>query len=327
MNSVIGLGNALLDIMTRIDSDSFLEKYSLKKGSMQLVDETFSKELLKATLMFEQQLTSGGSAANTIHGLARLGIRTGFVGKVGDDHYGEVFLEDMKNSGISPVLLKGSSDTGRVVALISPDSERTMATYLGAAVEQTSEDLTDEMFSNFSLLHIEGYLVQNQQLILDAVKLAKSKGLSVSLDCASFNVVEANRAFLLDLIKNYVDIVFANEEEAIALTGKQPAEAVDDIALLCPIAVVKIGKNGSLIASGKVKYQVPAVPAQVIDTTGAGDLYAAGFLYGWCRKLPLKTCAEIGSLVAAEVIQTIGAKIGPEKWDYIQSQVEARVKN
>jgi sugar/nucleoside kinase (ribokinase family) len=168
---------------------------------------------------------------------------------------------------------------------------------------------------------VEGYLVFNRELIEFTAKLAQECGLKVSLDLASFNVVEANIDFLRDLIKNYVDIVFANEDEAKALTGKLPEEALDEIATIAEIAVVKIGKNGSMIKSGNQKFTIPAIEASVIDTTGAGDLYAGGFLYGLSKGLTFEKCGNIGSLLAGKVIEQIGAKIPAEIWKSILSKV------
>ncbi len=196
MARVLGMGNALVDIMTNLEDDAILEQFNLPKGSMQLVDHEYSNMVNEGTNHLKKQIASGGSAANTIHGLARLGIDTGFIGKVGNDDFGRFFKTDMESIGINPLLLSGNSATGKAIALISPDSERTFATYLGAAVELSADDILVEHFVNYDFFHIEGYLVQNHALIERAVKVAKQNGLKITLDMASYNVVEENLDFL-----------------------------------------------------------------------------------------------------------------------------------
>ena len=196
MSKVLGMGNALVDIMTRLESDSLLEKFMLPKGSMQLVDREASDKVLSGTIGLNKQQSSGGSAANTIHGLANLGIETGFIGAVGEDEYGTFFHQDLINSSISPKLFKSKTESGRAIALVSPDSERTFATFLGAAIELSAEHLSLDVFDGYEYFHIEGYLVQNHDLIRKSIEFAKQKNLKVSLDLASFNVVEANLYFL-----------------------------------------------------------------------------------------------------------------------------------
>ena len=325
MAKVLGIGNALIDIMTRLDHDEHLELFKLPKGSMTLVDELLSEEVTKGTEHLEKTLASGGSASNTIHGLARLGVQTAFMGKVGKDQFGDFFNEDLVKNGIDPKLFFSEKQSGRAIALVSPDSERTFATYLGAAIDLSAEDLKPEHFEGYDYFHIEGYLVQNHGLIETAVRLAKENNLQVALDLASYNVVEANLDFLRLLVRQYVDIVFANEEEARAFTGKEPGEAVHELAELCGIAVVKTGKNGSIIKKGKDIYNIKAVEATCLDTTGAGDLYASGFLYGLAHKLPLEKCGQIGSLLGGHVIEVIGAKLNRQRWEEVLEEVE-RIK-
>lgn len=321
MDKVLGIGNALVDIMTKLPDDSTLDKFSLRKGSMQLSEKDFADKINNETANFDKSQSSGGSAANTIHGLANLGAATGYIGKVGKDEFGEFFSNDMKAHGIEPFMLKSATDTGMAVALISPDSERTFATYLGAAVELSDSDLNSNQFKGYKYLHIEGYLALNHDLMLKAAELAKENNLKISIDMASFNVVEDNLEFLKDYVKNYVDIVFANEEEAKAFTGKEPEEALNIIAEQCDIAVVKIGSKGSMVKSDGKTYQVEPFKANSIDTTGAGDLYASGFLYGLSNNLPLEKCGSIGSLCASKVIQVIGSKMSNETWAEIKKSI------
>lgn len=321
MIKVLGMGNALVDIMTRLDNDIILDELSFPKGSMQLVNKNKSDEILQSTQHLKKIKASGGSAANTIHGLASLGIETGFIGKTGKDSLGNFFQQDLITNKIEPKLFTGKNESGRAIALVSPDSERTFATYLGAAVELDANDLHEDLFNNYHYFHIEGYLVQNHELLEKALKLAKNKKLIVSIDLASFNVVEDNLEFLKTMVKKYVDIVFANEEEAKSFTRQEPMEALNIIAQVCDIAVVKIGKNGSLIKKNNQFAKVGIINANPIDTTGAGDLYAAGFLFGHIKKLSLEKCGEIGSLLSGKVIEEMGAKINPKIWLLIQNEI------
>ncbi len=318
MDRVLGIGNALVDIMTRLKDETLLEAYQLPKGSMQLVDQAFSQKLTRATEDLDKQRASGGSAANTIHGLARLAVETGFIGKVGDDELGRFFSQDMKQAGIDPKLFHSQTDSGRAIALMSPDSERTFATFLGAAVELTGSELTPQLFTGYKYLHLEGYLIQNHELMKRAFELARENGMLVSLDLASFNVVEANLDFLSTFVKDYVDILFANEEEAKAFTGKEPEEALDELAGLCRIAIVKVGKEGSYIKRGAEKHYIRPISAQPVDTTGAGDAFAAGFLYGLVNNYGLDYCGYVGSVLAGKVIEGVGAKMDQSQWQEIK---------
>lgn len=321
MAKVLGIGNALVDIMTILKDDETLKQFNLPKGSMQLVDVEFSNKVNKGTDHLEKTIASGGSAANTIHGLARMGIKTGFIGKVGKDEFGTYFSDDMLKSGIQPLLQLSETASGKAMALISPDSERTFATYLGAAVELSADDLTDELYRGYDYFHIEGYLVQNHALIEQAVKLAKKNGLKVSLDMASYNVVEDNLEFLKTIVAEYVDIVFANEEEAKSFTGKEPEEAVHVFGDQCEIAVVKVGKEGSMIKHKGELFRVDAIQTNPVDTTGAGDLYAAGFLYGLIQGQSLRSCGETGSILAGKTIEVIGPKMSEKQWNAVKDRI------
>jgi sugar/nucleoside kinase (ribokinase family) len=321
MEKVLGLGNALVDIMTSLPDESALAHLALPKGSMQLVDEVFMQKALAFTRDIPQTLAAGGSAANTINGLANLGIKTSFIGKIGSDPYGDAFETDQQNSGINPIMLKGKAESGRALALVTPDSERTFAVYLGAAIEMTPDDIRPEMFDGYSYFHIEGYLVQNQGLIRKAIEMAYAKGLKISLDMASYNVVEASREFLNEMIEKYVSIVFANEEEAKAFTGKSPEESLHIIGGLVDIAVVKLGSEGSLIKRGKEEVKVGVIKVNCIDTTGAGDLYASGFIYGLIKNLPLDKCGQIGAVLSGNVIEVIGPKMDVDRWNKVKKLV------
>lgn len=321
MKKILGMGNALVDILVKINDDQLLEKHELPKGSMQLVDKEKSQQLINALSHLKYEIASGGSAANTINGLANLDIPCGYIGKIHEDKFGKIFSDDMTSKGIEAILFNGSQDTGIATTLISEDSQRTFATFLGSAVEMTPEDLKEEYFAGYDYFHIEGYLVQNHELIEAAVKLAKKSGLKVSIDMASYNVVDDNLEFLKKLVSEYVDIVFANEEESKSFTGKEPEAALIDIAEMCEISVVKVGAQGSMVMTKNEKVSVGVIKANPIDTTGAGDLYAAGFLYGLANELSLEKCAKLGSLLGGNVIEVIGPKMDEARWAGIKSGV------
>jgi sugar/nucleoside kinase (ribokinase family) len=319
------MGNALVDLIINIEDENLLKTFQLPKGSMVPVDATRASHILEATKSHPFMVAAGGSASNTIDGLASLGIACGYIGKIGHDPYGELFREELVSRNVTPLLLYGHTQTGTAITLLTPDAERTFATFLGAAVELSAADIEKEIFSGYEYLHIEGYLVQNHDLIASAVFLAKEAGLKISMDMASYNMVEANKDFLIDILKNYVDIVFANEEEARSLTGKSPESALYQISEWCDIAVVKIGREGSWIKRGNQVERIDSVQAVLKDTTGAGDLYASGFLYGLLNHLPLVTCGKIASLTGGSVVEILGARMGQDRWDKIKSIIDEYV--
>ncbi|MCF8372054.1 MAG: adenosine kinase [Bacteroidales bacterium] len=321
MKKILGIGNALVDIMTQLDNDTLLAEFELPKGSMQLVDKDKSEHVNSNTGHLKKDITSGGSAANTINGLANLGTTCGYIGKVGKDDFGDFFEKDLRNNNIQPILFKTETETGVAMALVSPDSERTFATYLGAAVELSASDLSEKDFEGYDIVHIEGYLVFNNELLERAMKLAQKAGLKISLDLASYNVVEANLDFLKKVAIEYVDIIFANEEEAKAFTGKEPEEALNEIAKGCEIAVVKVGAKGSFIKKDGIQYKADVIHATAKDTTGAGDFYASGFLYGLTKNLSMEKCGAIGSILSGKVIEVMGAKMTAETWIEIKRMV------
>ncbi len=321
MKKILGLGNAIVDVLTFIEDESLFDKLGVTKGSMRLIDDNEVERILEEVVDYERYMIAGGSASNTISGLAKLGARTGFVGKIGDDEVGAFFKTDLQETGVRTHLFSSELLSGQSMILISPDGERTMNTYLGAACELVPEDLNDHIFGGYDYFHIEGYLVQNHDLIRKAVQLAKKNGLKVSIDLASFNVVAENLDFLQQIIMDYVDIVFANEEEARSLTGLEPVDALHEIASMCEIAVVKVGKDGSYVKAQGKEYRIQAICADCVDTTGAGDLFASGFLYGLTLGLPFDKCGQIGSVTAGNVVEVPGAKMDEERWEIIRDKI------
>ncbi len=328
MKRVIGIGNALTDMLVNLKTDSVLGRFGLPKGSMSLVDSKLQTEISKTVAGLPYSLSLGGSAGNTIRAMAQLGCSVGFIGKVGPDTTGDFFEQALDNLGIEPVIFRGKERSGKCVSLVSADGERTMVTHLGAALELAAEEIRPDLFAGYDCLYVEGYLVQNHELIEQAVRTAKGCGLQVALDLASFNIVEENLEFLRGLVRDYVDIVFANEDEAKAFTGEEePLNALQNISQLVSLAVVKIGIKGALIKRGEEVVHVGIMAAaKRVDTTGAGDFYAAGFLSGLCDGLSLRQCGTIGAITAGKVIEVVGTTFGEEAWNDIHRLV-SKVKN
>jgi sugar/nucleoside kinase (ribokinase family) len=316
MKKVIGIGNALTDMLINLDSDATLQRFGLARGSMSLVDRGLQKDISKSVAGLPNTLSLGGSAANTIRAMARLGTSVGFIGKVGLDSTGDFFEQALENLGIEPVIFRGAEPSGRCLALVSPDGERTMVTYLGAALEMKAAEILPEIFKDYDCLYVEGYLVQDHTLIESAIRTAKECGLKIAIDLASFNVVEENREFLHRIVAEYVDILFANEDEAKAFTGEEePVNALQKISEMCELSIVKIGTRGALIKRGSEVMHVGIMAAaKRVDTTGAGDFYAAGFMSGLCKGLTLRQCGTIGAIAAGKVIEVVGTTFGEDAW-------------
>jgi sugar/nucleoside kinase (ribokinase family) len=323
MAKVLGMGNALVDIITRIKNDDILDSFGLPKGSMTLVDLDTSNFIHAETAGMPKSRASGGSAANTIHGLAHLGIDTGFVGSVGNDDMGRFFKKDLKINKIAPILYRTMNETGRAMALISKDSERTFATYLGAAVDLSADDITHDIFEGYDYFYVEGYLVQDREMFDKALRLASQAGLLICLDLASYNVVAEYADFFRTIISKYVDILFANEEEIRAFTGKSPEEGAQEVSEFCDLVVIKLGAEGSFCICKEGFIRVGVRPSNPIDTTGAGDLFAAGFIYGHLKGLGPEICGKMGSILAGRVIEVIGAKMDESHWENLRREINS----
>lgn len=317
MYKILGMGNALTDVLIQGASDELLRELGLPKGSMQLIDEATFAKLQERLVGMPMQWVCGGSAANTITGVSHMGVRTGFIGKVHNDPVGLNYKKDIEQHGVTPYMLEGAQPSGQAIVFITPDGERTFATYLGAAATLEPSDLKPAHFSGYDLFYIEGYLVQNHALMTTAIRMAREAGLLVALDLASYNVVESNKVFLQALVEGDIDLVFANEEEAKALTGLEPEAALAWLGDRVDTAVVKLGAKGAIACKGHERASQPAVTARCVDTTGAGDLFAAGFLYGLALDKPLKDCIYFGTVAAGKVIESIGPKIDQEGWDAV----------
>lgn len=317
MKKILGLGNALTDILLQVSEDD-LRELGLPKGSMNLINLDTAMAVQSRFVSVRKTMVAGGSASNTINAIAALGGKAAFIGKLGNDEIGEFYRADMERNGVKAFLLPSSLMSGCCTVLITPDGERTFCTYLGASSDLNPADINSEAFSGYDIFHIEGYMVQNHALIEKAISLAKDMGLTVSLDLASYNVINENYDFLHSLVKQYVDIVFANEDESYAYTNLPPDEAVAQMAKECDIAVVKVGKKGSYVRQGSEQYHIGAITSNCLDSTGAGDLYAAGFLHGLADDFDIRRCAEIGTLAAGRVVEIVGTKLSDETWDEIR---------
>jgi sugar/nucleoside kinase (ribokinase family) len=318
---IVGVGSALVDILL-LEEEGFLASSGLKKGGMVHAENSAVIEELLSKSAAGQSVVPGGSACNTIVGVSRLGGPARFIGKRGNDDLGMLFESSLKKHKVEPILFTSDSPTGRVLSIITPDSQRSMYTFLGAASEMKPEEILPGHFENAAVVHIEGYLLFNEKLLLASLKAAQKSGALISLDLASYTVVEASKHILGDLIDDYVDILIANEDEAAAFTGLTNEEkAIESLAKKADVAVLKIGKRGSLIGHGGKVVKVDRMGSGVaLDTTGAGDLWAAGFLYGFVNGYPIEACGRLGSACGWEVCQVVGASIPDEGWERIEKQ-------
>jgi sugar/nucleoside kinase (ribokinase family) len=319
---IAGIGSALIDILAH-ENDEFLEKTGAVKGGMKYVDREFIEQTLSYTTQ-EPVIVPGGSACNTVVGIGKLGGPARFVGKSGCGEMARLFETDLKKNNVDPALFKSSSPTGRVLSIITPDAQRSMFTFLGASSEALPAEITEECFKDAAIVHIEGYLLFNEDLILAALKAAKSAGALISLDLASFTVVETSKMILKDIVNDFVDILIANEDEAQAFTGyTNEIKAISAMAQNTPIAALKVGKRGSYISHRGKTIKIDAIgDGDVLDTTGAGDLWASGFLFGLVNGYSFEKCGKLGSACGYEVTRVTGANIPEAGWQRIRRLLE-----
>jgi len=309
---VVGLGNAIVDVLADTD-DAFLDAHGLTKGAMTLVDADQAERLYR--LVSDPVECSGGSAANTMVGLVSLGSRAGYIGKVREDDLGAVFSRDIRAAGVAFDAEPAHSGppTARCLVLVSPDAQRTMLTFLGASALLSPADVDPAMIRAAKVTYLEGYLWDPppaKEAFLEAARVAHAAGRQVALSLSDSFCVERHRQEFLDLVENHVDILFANEDEIVSL---YQASGFDDaVAQLkghCQCAALTRGSAGAVVLHGETRVEVPAEPVDdVVDTTGAGDLFAAGFLHGLIRGVEPATCARLGAIAAAEAISHFGAR-------------------
>lgn len=321
---VVGVGSALIDILAH-EGDDFVEKAGAVKGGMIYVDKNVIDETV-AMAGRKPIVVPGGSACNTMVGIGRLGGQARFVGKCGNGRMGQLFRKDLEKQKVEPLLFESGSPTGRVLSIITPDAQRSMLTYLGASAEADPREITAACFQDAAIVHIEGYLLFNPILFQAVIESAREAGALISLDLASFNVVEETKAALTGFVEKYVDILIANEDEALAYTGiTTEAEALDALAEKVDLAVLKIGARGSLVARNGHRLRIaPCGDGSAVDTTGAGDLWASGFLYGLAHQMPLDQCGALGSRCGHAVCQIVGTNIAEDQWVTIRNAVEAK---
>ncbi|MDR2577727.1 MAG: adenosine kinase [Chitinispirillales bacterium] len=320
--AIAAIGSALVDLCL-MESDDFISGSGAQTGGMVMVEHTHIENILLKTPN-KPSVVPGGSACNTAVGVGRLGWKSRFIGKRGDDDLGRAFEKCVKIAGVEPILLTSQTATGRVLSIITPDAQRSMLTYLGASAEILPDEIKGSYFEDCAIVHLEGYLMFNPDLMMAALKAVKSAGALVSLDLASYNVVEASRGLLDEMIAGqYVDILMANEDEAAAFTGHRDEEkAAAKLGESVLLAVMKLGKRGSVIIHKESGSRIEIAPCgggkPAVDTTGAGDLWASGFLYGLVNGYGLEHCGKLGSLCGYEVCQVVGAHIPDEGWERIR---------
>ncbi len=309
---VVGIGNAIVDVLVHT-KESFLNEQSLEKGSMTLIDEQ-QAEILYSSIGPGLE-SSGGSAANTLASLAQLGGQAGFIGRVRKDQLGEIFTHDITAAGATfetPAAFTGPS-TARCLIFVTPDAQRTMCTYLGASVLLEPEDLDLTMVRETKVLYLEGYLWDNpaaKRAFIAAAEECKQSGGKVSLSLSDSFCVDRHRESFIELIEKHVDILFANESEIISLYQSSNIEnALEKVKGRCEIAAITCGENGSKILTAESSLSINSYKfGEVIDTTGAGDLYAGGFLYGFTHDKDLNTCGQIGSICAGQIVTQLGPR-------------------
>jgi sugar/nucleoside kinase (ribokinase family) len=308
---VVAVGNALVDVLSHEDDD-FVARMSLERGATTMVDAARSEEIYRE--MGPATEVSGGSAANTAAGVASFGGRAAFVGRVADDSFGKIFAHDLRNAGVTFESQFSDNDlpTGRCLVIVTPDAQRTMCTYLGTASALDAQYVDADMVGNASVTYLEGYLWDQPEAkaaIRKAAELAHRGRQRVALTLSDPFCVERHRDEFAQLIEDDVDILFANEQEILSLYQVDSFDdALQRVRGVCEIAALTRGARGSIIVAGDAVHVIDAHPTQVVDTTGAGDLYAAGFLFGFTHQRPLEVCGRLASLAAAEVISHLGAR-------------------
>ena len=320
---LVGVGSPLVDLILPVTDEFISSHVAGEKGGMVMVDAEIIQQLLAAS---DRQPTQspGGAAANTTVGCAHLGIRTAFIGACGEDEYGDFYHQALIAQGCEPRLVRlADQPSGRVLSMVTPDAERTMRTCLGAAATLSPSHFTAETFAGVRVVMLEGYTLFNHDLTRAIAKAAKDAGCELALDLASFEVVRANVGVINELLDGQVDLVFANEDEAKAWNDGTPEQALAELAERVSTVAVKLGKDGALIARGKERVRVSANVVEAIDTTGAGDCWAAGFIAGYLRGLPLDQCGRLGSLSGSAVVQVMGGQLPRDKWLGIKGYLDA----
>jgi sugar/nucleoside kinase (ribokinase family) len=308
---IIGIGSPLMDYMVDAD-DALLSKLGLSLGSMKLIDQN---ESMAIRSLVSSRITShipGGSASNTVAGAALLGSKTAFMGSIGSDDEGELYISQTERAGVTCLLKKHDALTGHAIAFITPGGERTFATHLGAAVNLVKEDVDVEAISQSRILHVEGYLLEpptSREVAITAMEAAKKAKTLVSIDVADSGLVARMSDSLKSLLREYADILFMNDDEARAFSGFENEDAARAAQKYAGIAIVKIGAEGSIIATENETLRIKSYPVKLVNTNGAGDMYAAGFLHALAKGMTLDQAGRIGSYAASRVVGSVGARL------------------
>ena len=309
---LIGLGNAIVDIIVNVE-DQFLELNNLKKGSMNLINSNQSEVLLGNCKVIKK--ISGGSSANTVVSLAELGNNVEFIGRVKNDNFGNFFSLDIKKSNtiFNSLPIDEGPSSAHSIILITPDAQRTMCTYLGASVEFEPKDVNYNSIKNCKYLYLEGYLWDSdlaKNAFLKAAMIAKESNTKIILSLSDSFCVDRHRKSFLELIDNYIDVVFCNESEVLSLFKQNELQSCkESISSICELVIITLGSKGSLVINKGESVEIkPFLLGKIIDTTGAGDLYAGGFIHGLINNYSIKKCGEIGSLCAGHIITQLGSR-------------------
>lgn len=316
---VLGIGTPIIDHLLHIEP-GYLHSIPGEPYGMEVVSYEELTAIIENSGSVPLKKT-GGSCCNAIKGLTALGHSCGFIGKIGKDPVGEQLIADLQDLGIQPLFSFGDSPTARALCLITPDGNRTCRSFIGAGGELNGDDLTSADFQGVRHVHIEGYSLLNAGLTHRAMDYSRASGAKISFDLGSFEIVRHYNELILDLLKNYVSISFSNEEETFALTGHSPEQGCEALRDLVDIAVVMMGDKGCWVGDKFSQFHTPANRVKAIDTTGAGDLFASGFLHGILTGRPLNVCALFGSMVGSQVVQYIGAEIPQHLWNGIKQQM------
>lgn len=316
-NEVLGIGAPILDHLLYV-SEEYLETIPGEKWGMEVVDYEAMVKIIEESGDVPVQV-AGGSCSNAIKGLASLGHKCIVTGKIGNGLIGELVKEHMQDLNIETSYLYSDTPTAHVACLITPDGKRTLRCFMGACSEMTPEDLDPKIFEGIKLVHLEGYTLLCPGLTHRGMQLAKEAGAKISFDLGSFEMVQNFKDLILTFLKDYVDVVFANQDEIHALVNNGPEEGCKLLSELCEVAVVMLGEKGCLVGHGNKIESCKALPIKPLDTTGAGDLFASGFLHGYLKGLPYKECARYGAITGGTVVKFIGAEIPAEMWPKIKS--------
>lgn len=323
-HDVVSIGNPLMDILIEVE-EGFLKELNIVKGNMHLLDEEQIKKLENKLDKDNIKLAPGGSEANTLSALSMLGHKVVYFGKVGKDPHGHNYHKKLLEDGVISKVIKVDGITGRAITFITPDSERTFATHLGVATLLEDNEINEADIIEAKILHLTGYILsaeKTRKAAMEALNIAKNNNVKICLDLGDPNIVKANKDILKLVAKEYADILIANESEAKEFTNQEPEQAINTLSKIADIAIIKLGEKGSIIKNNNNLIKIPGFKANAIDTTGAGDCYTAGFLYGLLNDLDLETSGKIASFIASKVVAIKGARL-----DKIPTEGINKIKN